>query len=173
MRKITYRGIFTGLILLVCHSCMKTDEYPVEPSIELESFTRIYNSSQGIFDRGILRISFTDGDGDIGLGPDETEPPFDYNFIITYFEIQNGDTVEELLVWYNKQTQEFDTINHNARIPYLTAKGTSKAINGVIEDTLQIYNYNSEFDTILFRAYILDRALHKSNEVITPLIIRE
>lgn len=157
---------------IVMFSCKKTEDYPVEPVIKLESFFKIYNSQQGIFDRGIMTISFTDGDGDIGLGQNDTTAPFDYNFIIRYFEIQNGDTVEEELVWYNKITQSYDTINHNARIPYLTPRGSSKAIRGEIEDTLQIYNYSSEFDTIFFEAYIIDRALHESNTITTPLIIR-
>ncbi|MBN1337675.1 MAG: hypothetical protein JXA03_00030 [Bacteroidales bacterium] len=172
MRKTGWTLTVVCTAIIAFHACRKAEEYPVEPVIRLESFVKIFNSSQGIFDRGIMTLSFTDGDGDIGLGQNDTVAPYDYNFIIRYFEVQHGDTVEEKLVWFNKITQTYDTINHNARIPYLTARGDKKGIKGEIEDTLQIYNYNSGFDTVFFEAYIIDRALHKSNVVVTPPIIR-
>jgi len=74
---------------------------------------------------------------------------------------------------YNISDSTYDTIYHNARIPVLTPDGSNKSIKGEIEDTLFIYNYESEFDTIMFEAYIVDRALHKSNTIETPIIIRK
>ncbi|MCD4734800.1 MAG: hypothetical protein K8R53_02030 [Bacteroidales bacterium] len=167
--------IITAILLFCGTSCVKIDEYPIEPKIEYESFGKIFNPYLGAYDRGIFKISFTDGDGDIGLSSSDTEHPYKYNFYITYYEIQNGDTVQVIFTWDNNVTDTIppDTLTHNARIPYLLREGVSKSIKGEIEDTLQIYNFNSGYDTIMFEAYIVDRALHKSNTVTTPLIIRK
>ncbi|MBM3436367.1 MAG: hypothetical protein FJY07_09165 [Bacteroidetes bacterium] len=133
------------------------------PEIKFESLLKIYNPATMVYDRGVLKISFKDGDGDIGLTESDVLPPYDYNFFISYFEMQYGDTVRVIV----SDSNEF-----NARIPVLTPEGVNKSIKGEIEDTLFIYNYQSDFDTVKFDAYILDRALHKSNVITTGWFIR-
>jgi len=168
------------LILLVAAwvSCKKVEKFPDIPRIEYQSFTSLYNPDLEIFDRGVLHFSFEDGDGNIGLNTYDTMPPFNpsskyhYNLIITYFEMQNGELKEVPIVWFNPQTEQYDTLTLSARIPNLTPEGINKAISGEIHDTLFIYNFNSLYDTIMFEAYIVDRALNESNKISTPLIIR-
>ena len=173
MKLIQYRPYLIIIIFIILFiSCTKKEEFPIEPEIEYISFLKIYNPHQEIFDRGVLKISFQDGDGDIGLYDDETEAPYDYNFIISYFELQNGVPVEVIPSWYNPATDSIEYLTFNARIPILTPAGANKSIKGDIEDTLFIYNYASTFDTIMFKAYIMDRALHESNEISTPWMIR-
>lgn len=157
------------ILILLLFGCKKAEDYPVEPVIVFEEFLKILDPYTGVYERGVLKISFTDGDGDIGLTQSDTSE----NFIITYLEIQNGDTVEVELEWYDKINDTLLPINHNARIPILTPEGNNKSIKGEIADTLFIYNFTSPFDTLLFRAYILDRAQNRSNEIITPLIVRK
>lgn len=172
------------LILLIATSiviaaCRKIEDYPETPHIEFISFGKIYNTELGIYDRGVLKFSFEDGDGDIGLNSGDTLPPYNasseyhYNLIITYFEMQNGVITEVPITWYNPETEQFDTLTLSARIPNLTPEGINKAISGEIDDTLFIYNFNSSFDTIQFEAFIYDRALNKSNTITTPLINRQ
>jgi len=161
------------LLIVVLGACKKAETYPIIPEIKLESYLRLYNSNLNVYDRGVLKISFTDGDGDIGLRQEETQPPYDYNFYISYFEIQNGDTVRVYPTITDPATGNIDTLTFDQRIPMLTPIGSIKSIEGEIEDTLQAYNFNSTFDTIMFEAYIIDRAFHKSNTVITPLIVRK
>lgn len=163
--------LFMSLIIL--DACNKAETYPIIPEIEFESYLRLFNPSLNVYDRGVLKISFTDGDGDIGLRQDQTEPPYDYNFFINFFEIQYGDTVQIFPTITDPGTGDIDTLTFNQRIPYLTPLGSIKSIQGEIEDTLQAYNFNSTFDTILFTAYIVDRKLHKSNTITTPLIVRK
>ena len=145
-------------------SCIKKEEYPFVTHIEYVDFTKIQNSL-GIDEKGILKISFTDGDGDIGLAPGDTFGPFSrdsayyYNFFIKYFEKQKGIIKEIELPFPN-----------NSRIPFLTPSGKNKALKGDIEITLFINNPLTTYDTILFQAYIVDRALHKSNVISTPEI---
>ena len=159
-------------------SCRKVEKFPDTPYIEFKSFTRIYNPDLEIYDRGVLHFYFQDGNGDIGLNNGDTLPPYNqsskyyYNLIITYFEMQNGELKEVPIVWFNSETEKYDTLSLSARIPNLTPQGINKAISGEIHDTLFIYNFNSNYDTIKFDAYIYDRALNASNSISTPLIVR-
>lgn len=159
------------LILLVASSCKKYEEFPPEPSIEFLDFATI-RDFDGIDQRGILKIGYTDGDGNIGLNDEDTVAPYDFNLFIKYFELQNGIFKEVVNpVYVNDSTVIYDTINFNGRIPILTPVGKNKAIRGEIEDTLFINNPLSRFDTLKFEIYIVDRDLNKSNIVETPAII--
>lgn len=166
LKFITFGFIFIALAGITT-SCIQEEEYPIIPEITYDDFILLYNTYEGFVDRGVLKLSFKDGDGDIGLNQYETEPPYDYNMFISYFEIQHGDTVRI----YNNPVNG-DTLIFNMRIPILLPGGGEKAIHGEIQDTLLINYKNSEFDTIMFEVYIVDRALHESNTIITPLIIR-
>ncbi len=158
------------LVLFSFATCTEKIEYPIEPYIEFTSFIKL-NDGSGIDNRGILEFYYTDGDGDIGLYDEETQPPYDYNLIIKYFEQQNGEFKEVFITYFNEETQEIDTVSMNARIPILMPVGKNKAITGTIQDTLFINNYSSPFDTIRFEVYIVDRAFHESNTITTPPII--
>ena len=166
------------IVLAGMGACKKVKKYPDIPRIEYLGFQKIYNPDLELYDRGVLSFTYEDGDGDIGLNSSDTMPPFDasskyhYNLIITYFEMQNGQLTEVPILWFNPETEEFDTLTLSARIPNLTPSGINKSINGEIYDTLFIYNFNSNFDTIKFDAYIVDRALNESNTISTPLIVR-
>lgn len=168
MKKVlTYLLLFL-LLPAALVSCLQDEEYPIIPEIKFEDFILLFNTQTQIIERGVLKISFKDGDGDIGLYQTDTAAPYDFNLFIKYFEIQNKDTVEIFLV----DPISGDTSTFNARIPILTPKGSDKSIKGEIEDTLFIYDPTSAYDTIMFEVYLMDRALHKSNVVQTPLIRR-
>jgi hypothetical protein len=161
------------LLLLLTYSitgCLKQEVFPVEPQITFNGFTKIQDST-GIDNRGVIEIGYTDGDGDIGLADSDTVPPYDYNLFMTYFEKQNGLFKQVEIVYFNDSTNQFDTLNMNARIPMLTPEGRHKAIKGIIQDTIFINNPLSSHDTIRFDIYIKDRALNVSNTVSTPEII--
>lgn len=119
-----------------------------------------------------MKISFTDGDGDIGL-PDDTMPPYNphgkfyYNYIISYMEKKGGQWKYYLL--FNPETSQYDTVNFNSRIPWLTPEAGNKAIKGEIELHMTILRpVEANYDTVRFDAFIYDRALHKSNVIRTP-----
>lgn len=156
--------MFTATVILMA-SCIKRDEYPIVPAIEYKDFLKVGNGL-GYDDKGILVLTYTDGDGDIGLRQGDTFFPYNpgsqyyYNFFITYLEKQNGEYKEVALPFSN-----------NARIPMLSSTGSDKPIKGEIQMELYINNYTSPYDTIRFRAYITDRALHHSDTITTPDII--
>ncbi len=167
------------LLAMAAVSCRRINEYPPEPEIKFSQFEKMYNATDSIYDRGILKFEYTDGDGDLGLEPGDTFPPFNYeskyyyNLIIDYYELRKGVETEVPLTYYNPTTGGYDTISLSARIPLLVDKNVTRSISGDIFDTLFMYNYNSNYDTLFFKFYIVDRALHESNVEQTPYIIRK
>lgn len=145
--------------------CTKEPVYPIEPLITYVSFTKVQNYS-GKDEKGILKINFTDGDGDIGLNDYDIDPPYDtasmyyYNFFITYFEKQHGEYVAVDL-----------PLSNNARIPLVPPATEGLPLTGDIDVELYINNPFSTFDTIRFDVFIVDRALHHSNSISTPDIL--
>jgi len=180
MKLITNIGLIVIiLVLLVYSSCRRFEDFPDEPIIKYENFLVENDVETGVTTRGVLVITYTDGDGNIGLAEWDTLPPYNYgskyyyNMIITYFEMHHGEWEETDLVYWNPQDQQFDTLTFNARIPVLTPITGNQAIKGFIQDTLFLYNPLSEkeYDTIKFNVYIIDRLLNESNTVETPTII--
>ncbi len=147
-------------------SCQKSKEYPIEPEILMSNRQEYHNPARII-------ISFTDGDGDIGFHESDTLPPFNfvddgngnsenkfyYNLILYYFEKNDG-------VW-----EEIETLVPYAyRIPYITPTGQNKALNGEIE--VDVVLSGARPDSIRFDIELIDRALHESNRLTTPVIYR-
>ncbi len=153
------------ILMITLINCRKPEEFPIEPKIEFVSLTKI-PTPNGIDDKGILTISFTDGDGDVGLSESDTLSPFDtssvyyYNFFIDYFEKKQGV--------YTKVDLPFSI---NSRIPVLNSSGSTKPLKGTIEIELFINNILSPYDTIRFECSICDRALHMSNKIVTSEIV--
>ena len=160
--------LFMSLIL--SYGCRKYDSYPIIPHIELNSFQK-FADSLGVDQTGVIGLSFTDGDGDLGLTADQNTGVYQFNLFIKYFEKQKGVFKEIILTTPNPLTGKPDTLWFNGRIPYITPVGKIKAISGEITDTLFINNFASPYDTIKYQIYIQDRALNKSNVVETPEIV--
>jgi hypothetical protein len=151
-------------LLFLAAGCMKKQSYPDTPQIGLNSFTLIFDSA-AYAKQGVLSVSFTDGNGDIGLSEGDTLSPYErtgpyyYNFVISYFEKQNGIFKPIPL-----------TPPFSGRIPILSPGDPGKAIKGDIVDTL-LMNPMPVYDTVKFEVFLYDRALHKSNTLSTPEII--
>ena len=152
------------VLSILMFSCTKRDHYPDTPEIQYVDFTKIQNGT-GIDDKGVLKISFTDGKGDIGLDSNDVNPPFNfgsqwyYNFFITYYEVQKGVLTKVVLPNSN-----------NARIPPVS-DGSGKPVKGTIEVELYINNPFSVYDTIAFEVALADRALNMSNTIMTPYFV--
>jgi hypothetical protein len=147
-------------------SCIKQEDYPNEPTIGFVQFVTAYDTSAFAV-KGILSVSFTDGNGDIGLRPGDTLFPYDrggqyyYNYVLTFFNKVNG-----------VYTQIDLDPPFSARIPVLNPDYPGKPIKGVITDTINLQLVpHPGYDTIRFEAFIYDRALNKSNVITTPEII--
>lgn len=146
--------------------CEKPEDISVVPSIAFEKAS--YTPSSSNSDSLLLTFSYVDGDGDIGLGQQDTLPPFDslyyYNLHINYFEKIEGQ--------FRQVTRDVfsdDTIRYLYRIPPLLSPNQAKPIKGNITVRIGIQTVYS--DTIKLSFYIYDRNLHQSNTITTPEII--
>jgi hypothetical protein len=176
MNLAIHKGIKVLLFIVITFtlsSCIKEKVFSEIPFLRYEAFEQLLDVN-GKDSIGILKIYFTDGDGDIGLRPSDTLPPhnpgslFYYNFIINYYEKQNGEFVKVVIA---PPIPGADTISNNSRIPFITPEGQNKALEGMLEMSLFTNNPLSVYDTIMYDAYIIDRALNISNVIKTPEII--
>ncbi|MEZ5173815.1 MAG: hypothetical protein R2850_10005 [Bacteroidia bacterium] len=166
-------GFLICVTLIYLSACKKTEPGDPKPYIEYRGFEQIKNSG-GVDSAGVLHFYFLDGDGDLGLGPMDTFPPFNpggahyYNFIISMYEKQLGSWVK---VVPQPPFPGGDTVGNSSRIPYLTPDGQIKTLEGDLFMDLFTNNPFSEWDTIKYECTIEDRALHRSNQISTPEII--
>jgi len=144
--------------------CFPKEQFPVEPRITMKSFEQFGDSAS-------LTISFTDGDGDIGLEPGNLQPPFDtgstyfHNMFLEYEQLQNGVWVRPTLA-----------IPFYYRIPNITPTGQNKVLEGEIAVALKPWPVfpappGSPKDTIRFSVMLVDRALNQSNTEFSPEVI--
>ena len=153
--------LLVGALGLLLSGCLKTEEFPVEPRITFDSFEFFGDSAS-------LTISFTDGDGDIGLGASDVAPPYDtaseyyYNLFLGYSEKLNGE-------WVDVDFEE--PISY--RIPRITPTGQNKALEGEIAVAIDPFPLfiTGNSDTVRYSVVLVDRALNRSNEVNTGEIL--
>lgn len=151
-------------MLFLVSGCVKQESFSETPEIEFLSYQSYFDTGQ-FATSGILGITYRDGDGDLGLNPGDTFPPYQkngeyyYNFVVRYFEKQYGTFTERIL-----------DPPLSGRIPELTPLDPGKAIKGVIYLDLLLDPF-PQFDTVQLKVFIYDRRLHRSNEISTPEII--
>lgn len=153
-------AVLATVVVLVA-GCFPKEQFPVEPNIKVLSLEQFGDSAS-------LTISFTDGDGDIGLDPSNTQPPFDtgstfyHNMFLEYEELQNGVWVRPTL-----------SIPFYYRIPNITPVGQNKLLEGEIAVALKPWPVfpappGSPRDTVRFSVQLVDRALNMSNTDLSP-----
>jgi hypothetical protein len=151
------------LAVVLLSACLKKEEFPPEPSIA-------YKSLEQFGDSASLVITFTDGDGDIGLDPSDTQAPFDAgsafynNLFLGYEELRQGEWVAVDLL-----------LPLNYRIPRITPTGQNKALSGEIAVALKPWPIFPavEPDTVRFTVKLVDRSLNESNVVTTAQVVVE
>lgn len=167
MKNQFYISIFSSMVLAFSfQSCMKTKTYPSGPVIEFKNLTQFKDSVRIVF-------SFTDGDGDIGLGENEIQAPYEAgtyfydNVHIGYFAKVDG-------TWTQPLSPDGIPIEFGYRIQPIEPKGKNKALKGdVIIYVTPFFDLTpSHADTLKFRITMVDRALHISNTVETGEIVR-
>lgn len=140
--------------------CLELEELPDEPVINEMWY------DQGT---GELNIRFTDGDGDFGLAPRDTIPPFQFagedgepNFY--HFNLHVDLFYREEGVWVPVELEP-GALGFSARIPNLTPEGQNKQLRVLIR-----WDFSGEVpaifpegaDSVKFDAVLVDRALNIS-----------
>jgi hypothetical protein len=165
MKTIAKIGLFLlAAVLGGLTGCIREEQYPIVPRIEYGGFATARDQS-GKDSLGALTISYTDGDGNIGLYSWDTVVPYKYNFYLKFMQYHNRELIE---------VKPADTsLSFNSRIPLLTPPGRNKNIKGEITMYLELYFARQALltDTIAFEVYIVDRDLNASNVVQSPLYI--
>ena len=152
-------------------SCTKEDAGLSEvPSIE---FVSIEIEKNTFLKDSVIHITFSyaDGDGDIGLGDEDTLPPFDYNSAywqnvpVKIFHKQGNNYVELL----NPGTNEPFRLP-SERIPRISPAGKNKAITGSITVHLPANPLNTQPKEVKYELNLIDRNLNISNTITTPSV---
>ena len=163
-------------VIFALASCQEKPDYPIEPKIVYEGFAYVIDADSIPTGEGVLYISYTDGDGDLGLDDADTLYPFGpndphyYNLLIDYLKWDGTQFVETPLLSWNQQNQSYDTISFNARFKRLVFNDEVKPISGTIDYKMMLYNPLSPNDVFKLRIRIIDRALHESNAIETEII---
>ena len=161
--------VFIAMLLLLA-GCHREEKFPVVPAITFVSLEKI-DDGTGIDNKATLTLHFQDGDGDLGLNTEDTYSPFDtasvyyYNLFVDYYKKVNGQF----------QKIEFETVTFNQRFPRLS-NDVPESIEGDLYVDLPInsFDMSTQYDTIKFSCYIVDRALNASNTVeTTPLVVKK
>lgn len=155
------------LLFSLISSCKKGPEYPKEPIIKFEKIEKfeVFNElTLSRQDSIVIAISFTDGDGDLGLDADDLlQPDYKdkYNYIIDVYKKIGSSFV--LIDLGGKEYGNFAP---------LVDKKYRGPIDGVLRrDIIIDHNLNTEIPNntvIRFEVKIIDRAFNISNKIITP-----
>lgn len=141
-------------------ACLKPEAFPEEPRITYKSFEQYGDSAS-------VTISFTDGDGDVGLDASDNAAPFDvsspyyHNLFISYDTLRDGAWGPVGLA-----------LPLHYRIPRITPTGQNKALEGEIAVAIKPWPIplGVPYDTVRFHVRMVDRALHESNTVTSVAI---
>lgn len=159
------------IILIFITGCkQESNKDSIIPAISLKSVEQL--KLKGKDSAVNFIISYTDGDGDIGLNPEDTIAPFNEgspyydNLIIEIFQVENGKASK-----ISNPGNPIDSLNYNERIINLTPTGKSKGISGEIRLLLKASPYIGIFpDSMFYSIQLYDRALHKSNKLRTQVM---
>ena len=163
MRNISFSIVL--LFVLSASFCERPETYSEIPSIKFKEFILkdTIDALDNPIKKGTLVFTFIDGDGDIGLMPQDTTYPFDsthyYNLFLDGYYYENGVVVADS-----------PSVPLYYRVPYIEPQGQNKVLKGTIKVDI-IYNFPIVHDSIFYKFYILDRKFHKSNVEQTPVIV--
>lgn len=155
-----FKNIFTVLLLtgvFLASSCVKEKSFPVQPSIKFLSYDKYGNDSAD------CRISFQDGDGDIGDMTGDTNINMKFRYLYL-------DTLDHQFHPYDyiDTNSVFDTLFYTYIIKNITPTGQYKALQGEIKAKLRAAPlYFPDHKVVKFEIRICDRAGHWSNAVTT------
>lgn len=153
-----YLLIFS-IVSVVAYACVKKTTYPTSPTIEYRDFIPYLGDSAD------LKVTFTDGDGDIGVSENDSTRTFWY----TYYYL---DTIQNKYVGYYRPL-----FNDTLRLGYIIKSPSEsykgKPISGEISVRLQKFRHIKQVKNVKYVFYLFDEAGNKSNVVTTPEIIVE
>jgi hypothetical protein len=187
------------LLLIIVVSCEKPPEYSFTPEINFLSISNISVGTGAIVkeDSVTIGITFTDGDGDLGVTQDMVDDNSKFWTDTFYVEadtivLDEGDTIfiEEDVIYehsnfyaiaYKKVDGEFELLDETedfkGRFDPMIDEDKSGPIDGTLYCGFSVVEDLSDDptvapgDTLKFEIYIYDRELNQSNMVETSEIV--
>ena len=168
------RGLYSiwvpALAGITLYSCVKKPVYPSEPVIVYSDFIRYGNNPQNP-DSVEVVVSFTDNEGDVGLGQADTVPAMFKTgniWLIYYYDSTgNGDwsPYDDVPV----PIGVMDTFKRGYRIPPVLPDGDpDEPVKGLI--FVKLSPFVAIHPRIKYEVFMYDKALHKSNTIETPAL---
>ena len=151
---------FFSVVLFVGYSCVKKTTYPTTPSIEYKDFIPYVGDSAD------LKVSFTDGDGDIGVQENDSTR----NFWYTYYYLDSASNKYKAYSMVNLNTGLIDTLRSGYIIKAPSDSYKGKPISGEISVRLQKFRHKKQVKNVKYVFYLFDEAGNKSNVVTSPAI---
>lgn len=161
--------------------CEQAPDFSPVPHITYESITKVRDANGD--DSLTISLFYQDGDGDLGLGPDDITSPyqpensdgspnfFHFNYHITIYEKQGGDFV----LFTPNNPGLFDSTAFDGRFPRLAENNEGRYVEGTLHFGFKTFsNTSGQFDpndTLMFRVKIVDRALNISNTIETDEVV--
>lgn len=157
-----YKLFLPSFMVIAVLSCTKKQDFPDEPVL---SNLRIMVNSDSTAN---ILVDFTDGDGDIGLRPQDTTGVYNpdtgiykFNLIIDYYENQNG-------TWVKPREDVF-----SARISDLGGSGPLQGtIDRLIGDGLTYFDPVSPNLQFRYEVQLVDRSLNTSNRLTSDILVK-
>jgi hypothetical protein len=157
--------------------CLTEPKFPIEPEIRFESIRKINIPPDpnivggGARDSVIITLHFQDGDGDLGLSQaQQNEEPWNSskNYVVETL-VKRGST------WQEYRDISGNRADYSSNFPPLVELSSKpNPIEGTLDFSItflkSILNPNAPNDTLMFKVFIRDRALHQSNLVDTEPI---
>ena len=167
---------FFGVIGWYFSSCQPIQSYSEIPEIHFKKLVFIDSIDNPILGNpvkyAILTFSFIDGDGDLGVKPDEKDQNGNYR--------PGGGLSRIHYTWYQKLADEsyepfrFESsvVSQSSEIPYNRVmdktEAQNKTLKGTIRAALNTPTKPQGVDIMRVEFYIVDRAGNESNKELTP-----
>lgn len=165
------RYLFLFFVIASISACVKAPDYPIVPAIEFKSVSSDFLKSGSI---DTIIVTFTDGDGDIGVNPSDDDTCDQCGF-------KTGDSCTLFMRGFNVfMVDSRDTCINSYASGNVGSSGRYDAISGEIvvirpvdtKKCLIVPSDTCELDTVVYKIFIRDRAGHLSNAVLTtPIVI--
>lgn len=166
------------LIGVLLGSCVRPEEFPIEPYLEFRQNHFSYETGVGgdTVEKLAVEFYFQDGDGDIGRKTEEEVAPYVgeyfHNLHFNLFEVLSDSSLAPVYM-RDSVGVEYPVV-YNYHLHYIEPVNADGTLKGTITWKVDDFPSTAFFmrgKTVRYGVYLYDRALHKSNVIYTDPII--
>lgn len=172
LNKSWISGLWIMMVFGLMVACERgKDTIPSPPQLTYKGIY-VFNSGFGYDSFVEVEFDFSDLDGDVGLDDADTLYPFGvgdpaaFNLLVYYQDKKGGQ-------WQypkNPLLGPSDTLVLHQRLKNMTPTGKNKSISGRFTLVIPARPYTYRGDSVRYEIQLMDRALHRSQKILTPPI---